>query len=62
MSSFWPWHYSGLEPLNKKRRDWKLRYAAAFQVPPCDKKATDSVDLDFSPKVAAMAESDSVLR
>jgi hypothetical protein len=46
MKIFWPWHYAGLEPLNKKRRDWKLRYAAAFQVLPCDKKASDSVNRD----------------
>lgn len=29
----WPFQYAGLEPLNKTRRDWKQRYAAAFQVP-----------------------------
>ncbi len=63
MKTFWPWHYAGLESLNKKRRDWKLRYAAAFQVPPCDKKATsDAVNLDSSPKVAATRESAGVLR
>jgi chemotaxis methyl-accepting protein methylase len=28
----WPWHYWGLEPLDKQRRDWSLRYASAFQV------------------------------
>jgi chemotaxis methyl-accepting protein methylase len=28
----WPWHYSALEPLNKKRKDWRLRYAAVFQL------------------------------
>jgi len=28
----WPFHYAGLEPLNKRRRDWKVRYAAAFQL------------------------------
>jgi len=28
----WPWNYSALEPLNKKRRDWRVRYAAAFQL------------------------------
>jgi SAM-dependent methyltransferase len=33
----WPWNYSALEPLNKKRRDWRLRYAAAFQLAPSDK-------------------------
>jgi SAM-dependent methyltransferase len=30
--TLWPWHYAGLEPLNKKRGDWKRRYAAAFQL------------------------------
>jgi chemotaxis methyl-accepting protein methylase len=28
----WPFEYTGLEPLNKRRQDWKIRYAAAFQV------------------------------
>ena len=28
----WPFHYAGLEPLNKRRQDWKIRYAAAFQL------------------------------
>ena len=32
MKGFWPCHYGGLEPLNKRRRDWRLRYAAAFQL------------------------------
>jgi SAM-dependent methyltransferase len=31
MRMFWPCHYAGLEPLNKRRPDWKMRYAAAFQ-------------------------------
>jgi len=34
MKTYWPWHYAGLEPLNKRRRDWRLRYAAAFQMAP----------------------------
>jgi hypothetical protein len=34
MRALWPWHYAGLEPLNKKRGDWKRRYAAAFQLSP----------------------------
>jgi len=29
----WPWHWWGLEPLDRSRRDWKLRYAAAFRIP-----------------------------
>jgi SAM-dependent methyltransferase/mannose-6-phosphate isomerase-like protein (cupin superfamily) len=34
LRSFWPCHYGGLEPLNKRRGDWRLRYAAAFQLVP----------------------------
>ena len=32
MRSIWPCHYAGLEPLNKRRRDWRIRYAAGFQL------------------------------
>jgi chemotaxis methyl-accepting protein methylase/mannose-6-phosphate isomerase-like protein (cupin superfamily) len=32
MASGWPFNYSSLEPLNKGRRNWSLRYAAAFQL------------------------------
>ena len=28
----WPWEWWGLEPLNRKRHDWQIRYAAAFRV------------------------------
>ena len=28
----WPWRYWGLEPLDKGRRDWELRYATVFQL------------------------------
>jgi SAM-dependent methyltransferase len=28
----WPWRYWGLEPFDKSRPDWRLRYASAFQV------------------------------
>jgi SAM-dependent methyltransferase/mannose-6-phosphate isomerase-like protein (cupin superfamily) len=28
----WPFHYGGLEPLDKRREDWRIRYAAAFQL------------------------------
>jgi SAM-dependent methyltransferase len=41
MKTFWPWHYGGLEPLNKKKQDWKSRYAAAFQLVSFDKTAKD---------------------
>ena len=39
MRTLWPWCYAGLEPLNKKREDWKRRYAAAFQLSPCGGQA-----------------------
>jgi hypothetical protein len=32
LRQLWPGHYAGLEPLDKHRTDWKLRYAAAFQL------------------------------
>ena len=28
----WPLSWWGLEPLNHRRRDWQMRYAAAFQI------------------------------
>lgn len=28
----WPWNYWGLEPFNKRRPDWHIRYASVFQV------------------------------
>jgi SAM-dependent methyltransferase len=28
----WPWKWWGLEPLNRRRHDWQIRYAAAFQI------------------------------
>jgi CheR methyltransferase, SAM binding domain len=31
MNALWPCHYGGLESLNKGRKDWRLRYASAFQ-------------------------------
>lgn len=31
--SKWPCQYAALEPLNKGRCDWRLRYAAAFRTP-----------------------------
>jgi SAM-dependent methyltransferase len=34
LRSHWPFHYGGLEPLNKRRRDWRIRYASAFQLVP----------------------------
>jgi chemotaxis methyl-accepting protein methylase len=28
----WPWRYWGLEPFDKSRPDWRVRYASAFRV------------------------------
>jgi len=28
----WPWQYWGLEPFNRRRQDWEIRYASAFQI------------------------------
>jgi SAM-dependent methyltransferase len=62
MRRLWPFHYGGVEPLNKRRRDWKIRYAAAFQlgtgaimVAPCgqsdprvDRVEPNSIERDVS--------------
>ena len=32
MTALWPCHYGGVEPLNKRSRDWRTRYAAVFQL------------------------------
>jgi SAM-dependent methyltransferase len=28
----WPWEWWGLEPLNRRKRDWPTRYAAVFRI------------------------------
>lgn len=38
MRSLWPFHYVGLEPLDKNRPDWRLRYATGFQISPSQKR------------------------
>ena len=35
---YWPSQYAGLEPLNKRRTDWKTRYAAVFRLVPMASK------------------------
>jgi SAM-dependent methyltransferase len=32
MCADWPWRWWGLEPIDKRRPDWQIRYAAVFQV------------------------------
>jgi SAM-dependent methyltransferase/mannose-6-phosphate isomerase-like protein (cupin superfamily) len=34
MRVFWPCHYGGVEPLNRRRKNWRSRYASAFQLVP----------------------------
>ena len=29
----WPWHWCGREPLDRRVRDWELRYSTIFQLP-----------------------------
>ena len=49
MRDQWPFQYGSLEPLNKKRQDWRLRYASVFRIPqPNDRR---------HPGVTEMAES-----
>ncbi|HYL17609.1 MAG TPA: CheR family methyltransferase [Burkholderiales bacterium] len=40
----WPWEWWGLEPLNDRRRDWQLRYAAVYRIwcPPGSVPASSS--------------------
>jgi chemotaxis methyl-accepting protein methylase len=49
MTAHWPWHYGGLEPLNKKRRDWQRRYAAAFQLISFHENAQDREEVSVAP-------------
>jgi SAM-dependent methyltransferase/mannose-6-phosphate isomerase-like protein (cupin superfamily) len=48
MRNLWPFHYVGLEPLNKNRLDWRLRYAAVFQLLTCDSAARNLKQLGTS--------------
>lgn len=40
----WPFNYWGLEPLDKSRRDWAFRYAAAFRIGQEASKSDPSVE------------------
>lgn len=31
LRDFWPWGYWTIEPINKRRADWRMRYAAVFR-------------------------------
>ena len=45
---YWPWRYFGLEPLNKKRKDWMERYASIFRVPSTEGDADPGVRTESS--------------
>jgi SAM-dependent methyltransferase len=65
LRSYWPSRYGGLEPLNRKRRDWRIRYAAGFLV---RDTTTDSAlqsgceRAQEDPGALALAECDHVVR
>jgi SAM-dependent methyltransferase len=48
MRRLWPCHYAGLEPLDKSRPDWALRYAAAYQLKSSVERAQYLRDQDTS--------------
>ena len=50
----WPWSYAGLEPFDKNRRDWQVRYAAAFQVVPSARSSSSRTENE---KVVAVSNS-----
>jgi SAM-dependent methyltransferase/mannose-6-phosphate isomerase-like protein (cupin superfamily) len=57
MRSFWPCLYAGLEPLNKNRQDWIIRYAAAFQLVPSADVVRGGGERSMRPVTEASAES-----
>jgi SAM-dependent methyltransferase len=32
LRNHWPWEWAGLEPLDRRRSDWRTRYATAFRI------------------------------
>jgi len=38
----WPWAWWGVEPLNRKRHDWRTRYAAVFRIGSPEVRRTSS--------------------
>jgi len=43
----WPCHYAAIEPMNRKRKDWQVRYAAAWQMPGAELPASgENADTD----------------
>lgn len=42
----WPWRYWGLEPFDRTRKDWMIRYASVFQVGGNTQPSDTRVDRD----------------
>ena len=42
LRSHWPWEWAGLEPLDRRRSDWRTRYATAFRIDGSKARATAS--------------------
>jgi SAM-dependent methyltransferase len=32
LRNYWPWDWAGLEPLDRRRPDWRMRYATVFRI------------------------------
>jgi SAM-dependent methyltransferase/mannose-6-phosphate isomerase-like protein (cupin superfamily) len=56
MKEFWPCEYGGLEPLNRKRRDWRLRYAAAFRLGPFAEGVVDMGSVPVAPAATLLVD------
>jgi len=66
LRQYWPGRYAGLEPLNKRRKDWRTRYAATFQLypksiaQPAADKSESSNTRELSERVAVFPSMDRV--
>jgi chemotaxis protein methyltransferase CheR len=47
----WPWHYTSLEPMNRRRPDWQERYAAIFRLPPAVEPAKSDSSRAYAARV-----------
>lgn len=48
MREIWPCHYGAVEPLSKKKPDWRIRYTAAFQIAPLATAVAMGDEREFS--------------
>jgi len=40
----WPWRYWGLEPFDRKKKDWRLRYASVFRLGSSEPETRSEID------------------